>query len=417
MIANILDAVFSDVGVDVVKTGMLTTRSTVKTIVEKLQKLHTNKPLVVDPVMVSTSGAQLIPDDAIFDYIDKLIPMATVVTPNLTEAQFIASKLGMTVPEIKSLDDVKSLAKIIGSYLGPQAVLLKGGHLGLSDDLTPVPDDQATKIVDVLYYGTEFYEFQSEYVRSTSTHGTGCTLASAIAANLANGHQLVDAVKHAIRFVQKAIATARPLGKGHGPVNHMHNLSLRPFVRGHFLDYLLSHPKVKPYWQEYVNHPFTKKLGNGQLSPEVFRYFLEQDYVYLTHYARAHSLAGYKSHSIDLTAKQAQIVLQIQHEMRLHIDYCSSFGISLDDLKNVSESMQCYAYSRYILDVGLQEDGLALEFALSPCLLGYVEAAQIVADDPQSVPGNPYWRWVDNYRSEDMLATVKLEKGEKKKNS
>ncbi|ANB12751.1 putative phosphomethylpyrimidine kinase [Sugiyamaella lignohabitans] len=414
MIENCLDAVFEDVPVDVVKTGMLSTRETVQTVVRKLgaeiergAREGRTVGVVIDPVMVSTSGSRLIAEDAVGEYIRGLFPLATVITPNLLEALFIRKELGLSESDdasaIQSIADIKQLAADLYG-LKCQAVLVKGGHIGLTDDLKPAKEgDVPTKIVDVLYDGEEYYVFENPFVGSQNTHGTGCTLASAIASNLGHGMSLDNAVKNGIRYVQRAIVTAPNIGQGHGPVNHIHNLQIRPYTPGHFVDYLLNHPKVKPHWDLYVNHPFTKQVGQGTLPVETFKYFLTQDYLYLIHYARAHSLAGYKSNDIDVAAKSAQIVQTIQHETRLHVAYCATFGLPEEDIKNAKESIQCYAYTRFILDTGLQDDWTGLEFALSPCLLGYVEAANNIKADPQSVPGNPYWRWVEEYSKPEFL--------------
>jgi thiaminase II len=407
MIENILEAVFSDVGVDVVKTGMLTSGETIRTIVKSLKINHEDKQLVADPVMVSTSGAELLPPDAVDDYIQGLLPLATVLTPNLIEAKFILKSAGRSVPKITCLEDVKDMARAI-SGLGPKAVLIKGGHLGLDDDLKPT-ESSPKKIVDVLYDGNEFHLFEGPFLQSKSTHGTGCTLASAIASNLALGQCLTIATKNGIRYVQTAIAEAFPLGKGFGPVNHVHALAHRPFAAGHFAEYLLAHPKVAPIWKQYTRHEFLRQLGSNTLSVDVFRHFLIQDYVYLVHYARAHGLAAYKSKTMGDVTMSAGIILHIQHEMRLHKAYCSQFGVSTDDLEGAKESLACLAYSRFLLDIGNQEDWLALIIALSPCLFGYIQAAEWLYNDPKSVRvGNNYWRWVENYIADDYRQAVEV---------
>lgn len=411
MIENTLDAVFSDVGVDVVKTGMLTSKATVETVARKLKQYHDKKPIVVDPVMVSTSGSNLIGEDALEIYVTELLPMATVVTPNINEAaeivKHISSDPSDAIRKVGSVEDMKRIAKHIREGLKCDAVLLKGGHAGMDDDLNLADPSKATKVVDVLYNG-KFHIFTSKYINSTSTHGTGCTLASAIASNLANGETIESATQLAVRFVQRAIANAIPLGKGNGPVNHVFNIHTRPFVLGHFVEYLLSHPKVASIWDRYVNHPFTVQLAQHTLPLHKFLYFLKQDYLYLKHYSRAYSLAGFKTEDPQAMLNSAQVVSTIARESELHLDYCKMFGLEKGDLLASEEGQACYAYTRYILDVGSREDWLGLQVALSPCLFGYLEAAENRIKDPHSVrEGNLYWKWVENYASAEFKESSK----------
>lgn len=426
-IRKCLDAVDSDIGVDAVKTGMLSTAETVKVVAEKLQEMKDaakkngkSFDIVVDPVMISTSGYALIPEEAIDDYLEKLIPLATIFTPNVVEAKFAlkkiqensAKKLGNSFDdqevEIDSVEQMKETAKRLHDFLGCGAVLVKGGHLAFTKDLKPYKNTNSDTrgglvIVDILYDGTDYTEFKSDFFVSKSTHGTGCTLSAAIASNLAKGNSMVNSVKAATYYVQHAIKTAYPLGKGFGPVNHMHNIQHMPFIGGKFLDYLLEHPKVKPLWDQYVNHPFTKQLAYNKLSLSSFKYFLEQDYLYLKHYARCYGLSVYKANDMDTVIKAATVIQKIAHEMNLHIEYCKSFGLSIEQLEKGQEGLATYAYSRYLLDVGSTNDWFSLQVALSPCLFGYLAAVEALVKDPKSVKtGNKYWKWVENYSADDF---------------
>ncbi len=398
-----LDAVFEDVGVDAVKTGMLSLKETVMTVSERLSHYKV-KSLVVDPVMISTSGANLINDDAILSYINVLMPLATVITPNIGEAEQILRHLGHET-KISSLEDMEQAAITLQKKINCKAVLVKGGHLGLNASL--IASDSPEFIIDVLYDGAEIHRFKASYLSSTSTHGTGCTLSAAIASNLASHPEITiqKAVGDAISYVQHAIYSAFPLGSGHGPVNHIYNIQQRQFTPGKFVDYLINHPKVKPLWWNYTNHPFTQQIGNNTLSMDSFIYFLRQDYVYLKHYARCHGLAAYKADDMKTIQEAAVIINQISHEQKMHIEYCKKFGISADQLENEPEGLATYAYSRYILDIGSREDWLSLQVALSPCLLGYGEAAANILKNPATVHGhdkNRYWKWVEDYSGEDF---------------
>ncbi len=182
--------------------------------------------------MVSTSGSQLLPDSAISTLLKQLLPITTILTPNIPEAKLLVEHAGMQPPQISSLSDLVSLAKMIHS-LGPQSVLLKGGHFTLpkaptmhdagkeseqsiADVLVTAPTDKVAKSTPRVTI------FQSAYVPTSNTHGTGCSLASAIACNLAMGHDTLTAVGKSVQYIEKAILAAKEwrLGRGNGPIDH-----------------------------------------------------------------------------------------------------------------------------------------------------------------------------------------------------
>ncbi|MFW0776476.1 MAG: bifunctional hydroxymethylpyrimidine kinase/phosphomethylpyrimidine kinase [Rickettsiales bacterium] len=200
-----IELVVGDIGVDAFKTGMLHKASIICTVANTLKK-HTNKtPLVLDPVMVAKGGAKLLEDEAIDTLKQKLIPLSTLITPNIPEAELLSGT------RIHTLDDMIFAAKFI-SALGCKAVLLKGGHL------------EGETVTDVLVHNEIHESFSDTRIDSAHTHGTGCTLASAIATGLAQGMSINDAVKRARAYVRKAIETAPGLGQGHGPLNHSHTV-------------------------------------------------------------------------------------------------------------------------------------------------------------------------------------------------
>ena len=192
-----IEAVLEDIGADAVKTGMLATAG----IVEIVASLELPK-LVVDPVMVAKSGDELLERSAVEAYRRRLVPRSLVVTPNHPEAEVLVGR-SIGPEEVRA-----AAGEIIG--MGAKWVLMKGGH-------RPGPE-----IVDVLHDGREFWELRSPRIHTTSTHGTGCTLASAIAARLALGDEVVDAVRFAHDYVHQAIVKAQPIGHGHGPLHHFH---------------------------------------------------------------------------------------------------------------------------------------------------------------------------------------------------
>lgn len=199
LIESQIDAVVLDIGVDVVKTGMLSSSAIIEVVVAKVKE-HNLRRLVVDPVMVAKGGDKLLQDEAVDTMRRVLLPLATVITPNAPEAGVLVGK------KIETLDDARAAAREL-VLMGAKAAVVKGGHL-------PGPP------TDILYDGAEFRAFTAQRIDSTNTHGTGCTFASAIAANLAKGMALRDAVSEAKRFVTSAIRSAVPLGHGHGPLNH-----------------------------------------------------------------------------------------------------------------------------------------------------------------------------------------------------
>ncbi|CAG8425233.1 unnamed protein product [Penicillium salamii] len=403
-----INAGLEDVGADVVKLGMLSSAETIDVIAETLQAHHV--PIIVlDPVMVSTSGSQLLPEKAVKEVRTKLLPLTTILTPNIPEAQLLLKDAGAEAPEPTSLDEMIELAKKICA-LGPRAVLLKGGHLPLSKEHKICQDPKnATTVVDILFDGKTTTLFETEFLISKNTHGTGCSLASAIAANLASGKDMIRSVRSAVRFVEIGIKTSTDLGKGSGPINHFHSTYTMPFAPGRFIEYILDRPDVQRVWQDFTHHDFVKGMGRGTLPLQRFKAYLVQDYLYLVQFARSNALASYKAKTMDSIAASAQIVLHIQREMALHIEYCTSFGLSKQEMEDTPETIACTAYSRYILDVGQSEDWLALQMALAPCLIGYgAIAKRLHADAGTLRQGNQYWKWIENYVADDYTEAVQL---------
>lgn len=182
-------------------------------------------------VMVSTSGAQLLPGDAVRLLREKLLPITGLLTPNIPEATLLLRDADYHVKNPTTLDEAKALAKQVHG-LGPKAVLLKGGHIPLTRDYSKAMSrDDASLVVDILYDGTSYTLMQAEYSSSRNTHGTGCSLASAVAAHLASGREIEDAVRDACRYVQAGIKTSNDFGKGNGPINHFHSAYHLPFAR------------------------------------------------------------------------------------------------------------------------------------------------------------------------------------------
>ncbi len=203
MITAQADAVFSDIRVDAVKTGMLSCVDTIKCVSDIIKK-YSPKFYVLDPVMISKSGFALLRDDAVESVISLLLPLCCIVTPNIPEAERIS---GM---KIKSETDAREAAKRIYSF-GPKSVLIKGGHL----------DGDPT---DLLYDGSSFTVFPGRRIDTKNTHGTGCTLSAAVACSLAAGTDITEAVRRAKAYVSTGIEHSLDIGSGCGPLHHFYDL-------------------------------------------------------------------------------------------------------------------------------------------------------------------------------------------------
>ena len=200
-IARQIAVVMDDIGADVIKTGMLGTAKVIGVVAASLARHAAGVPIVLDPVMVAKGGARLLDPDALTALKRVLLPMAYVITPNLPEAEALC---GMAIPDLAAMHQA-ALALLT---LGAPAVLLKGGHL---------PGEMVT---DLLATADGIEAFSAPRIDTRHTHGTGCTLASALAAGLAQGMDLSNAVRRARAYVRAAIAAAPGLGAGHGPLDH-----------------------------------------------------------------------------------------------------------------------------------------------------------------------------------------------------
>jgi len=203
VIGDQLDAVFEDIRVDGVKVGMLSNIGAIKTVAAKLARYRPPRP-VIDPVMIAKGGCALMREDALDTLIHDILPLAYLLTPNIPEAETI------TGLKIVNVGDMRKAAVSL-HRMGARNVLIKGGHLEGDAE-------------DILYDGERFFSFLNKRIPTKNTHGTGCTFSSAIAANLANGLPLADAVREAKAYITTAIEHALPIGKGHGPTHHFYQL-------------------------------------------------------------------------------------------------------------------------------------------------------------------------------------------------
>lgn len=203
LVAAQIDAVILDIGANALKTGMLANAALIEIVAQKIRD-HRLQNLVVDPVMVAKSGDLLLRRDAIEALRTRLIPLATIVTPNLPEA------VELTGIDCKNATAIKNAAKKILA-LGAKSVVIKGGH-------------RKGPATDIFYDGKKFREIRSPRIRTSNTHGTGCTFSAAIAAYLARGEKVEQAVLQAKRYITQAIRKGFPIGSGHSPVHHFYKL-------------------------------------------------------------------------------------------------------------------------------------------------------------------------------------------------
>ncbi|KAI0738032.1 hypothetical protein C8Q80DRAFT_1222684 [Daedaleopsis nitida] len=382
--------------------------------------------------------------------VEELFPLATLVTPNKPEAELLLSRQQQAQPNgtsctIDTLEDLISVSERLLA-LGPKAVLVKGGHVSLTimdvqrlsaarPDLTVVLENVLGEnmeilqvnetdvsarpvVVDVLREREQVTLFVSPRIESRSTHGTGCTLSAVLAAVLSKGESLVEATRQATVFTHIGIETAFPMGKGHGPLNHMHALIPKivpPPTAGnpHPLTRILIQ-SAKQTWNQYVEHDFVKQLARGTLPKECFLHFIKQDYLYLKYYARAYGLLVAKSSTYSSIQSATQTIVNIINEVATHKSFCAKWGITEAELAATVESPSTTAYGAYLLDIGLQGDSAKLIMALAACLLGYGEVGLWLkkeAAKPDSwvkLDGNVYLRWIEDYSEEHYQSAVKL---------
>ncbi|CCF57090.1 hypothetical protein KAFR_0C00950 [Kazachstania africana CBS 2517] len=426
IISGILDNNLRDMKCDVIKTGMLTYDAIIS-LNEKLEKLDELPKLVIDPVLVATSGSTLTKDELVGLMKEKITPWATLLTPNIPEC----FKLIGEERNIRNLDDVFQLAKQVMSACSCSNLLVKGGH---------IPWDSSDKkyITDVLLLGKEkkFIVFKGHYVDTANTHGTGCSLASSIASNLARGYSLPQAVYGGIEYVQNAVAIGCDVTKDHvrinGPINHIYAVEIplekmiadecfeadhildkysmklannigigKPLEKPSFVKYLQEHPRVKPHWQSYIKHDFVKKIADGTLEPSKFQFFVEQDYSYLIDYARVHCIAASKMPSFEDMEKELTIVGGVKNEMQHHRERLQNhFNVTESEyFDNISRSTALKNYSRYFNDVAKRGNWQELVTALTPCLMGYGHALYTF-EDSISTKNPLYLDWLSVYSSE-----------------
>ncbi|KAK1217678.1 trifunctional hydroxymethylpyrimidine kinase/phosphomethylpyrimidine kinase/thiaminase [Marasmius sp. AFHP31] len=463
-----IKSVLDDIDIRAFKTGMLLDVENARAVVRALKSRSRDggplPGLVCDPVCVSTSGHTLLHPDAVKVLIEELFPLAALVTPNKSEAELLLSHSGRN-EEITSLEGMLHAADELLS-LGPTAVLLKGGHVTatLADveefssrhsNVQVVRDGLFGENMEILQIGRSLSKsdqrvvvdvltnkkgettvFARPHISTTSTHGTGCTLSAAIASGLAQGLDLKQAVRKATVYTHRGIEDAPGIGRGNGPLNHLHGLRTS-CIPAKSLDnpYPLTRMLIESSigaWKHFVEHEFVKLLGEGILPNECFAYFIKQDYIYLKYYARAHGLLAAKSTGYPQIASATQVILNILTELETHKSMSAKFGISVEDLDNAEEGIATTGYGGYLLTIGLEGmragfshfetevgrdspgDSTKLLMAVLACLLGYGEVGLWLkrqAGEPGSkiqLEGNQYRTWIEDYSGEMYQNAVRV---------
>ncbi|CCF51522.1 hypothetical protein NDA11_000231 [Ustilago hordei] len=529
------NSVASDIQIDAVKLGMLCNHEIVAALASRLGEWRkatdanggSGVPIVLDPVMVSTSGSLLLSEGAIETLIRDLLPLCTILTPNLPEARqllkyaakFTSHQSGPRELELAQynhdteLPQMMAAAKSIAK-LGPEAVLVKGGHAKLKrcqidaylegidagpsgvqtipltettwqasrpkerypqrkekrstasksrkatteedsrqlagvdgaiitvqgsvtvirTDRIPLSEvldrqhkqsDDESVVCDVMYQQISQGEgayvlFVKPLIDSTATHGTGCTLSSAIAASLAQGLSLLRSTSIAIKYVQNAIANGiHDLGKGPGPLDHSYPFQPRGLITSPtHTDSSTTHPfalnrnlisNSLEVWTAFVQHPFVLGLADGSLPWESFVWFMKQDYLFLGHYARIWAQAASSpDNTFEEVSQLAELSEAMAEEAKLHQRLCSeSFGISAEQLENETmESAATLAYTRFVLDTARSSDGLDLLVAVSPCMVGYAQVGLWLAKKRKADINKDYAAWIDGYAGDEFQEVV-----------
>ncbi|KAL3230229.1 Hydroxymethylpyrimidine/phosphomethylpyrimidine kinase THI20 [Nakaseomyces bracarensis] len=423
VVRDILDVNLQDMRCDVIKTGMLTVDAA-EILADKLNSLGDNRPkLVVDPVLVATSGSSLSSGGIVDVMTKKLTPLADLLTPNVPECFKLIGK----EMEVKSHEDMLQLALEVAKVTNSKNILVKGGHI-------PWADENKKYITDVLFMRGEskYFVYKGNYVPTSHTHGTGCTLASSIASNLAHGYSLQQAVYGGVEYVQNAVSIGCTVTKKHvttnGPINHVYAINI-PLDRmisdecfsahqvldeyekstskeikigNDFFSYLISHPVVKPHWDSYTKHPFVLEVAKGTIDLKKLQFFIEQDYSYLIDYARVHCIAASKSPTLEDIESELLIVGSVRHEMSEHERRLrKDFGVvGQDYFENIQRGPALKAYSRYFNDVARNGNWQELVLALSPCLMGYGHALLNIKDEITCDEDSVCRDWCDTYLSE-----------------
>ncbi|KAG7917355.1 hypothetical protein KL905_004375 [Ogataea polymorpha] len=379
VVEKVLVAISDDqIALDAIKLGMLPDE-TLSVITPFLAARAARTPIVLDPVFVAKNGDRLSSVAALKKAVE-LFQHAALITPNSREVEVLLAVLRSSDPGVEEItistaDDFYTAARLLGSKFKVD-VLFKGGLVPVNKNLVVDPENPVY-ILNVLYEhrSEKLTVFRSNHIDSPNLHGTGCTLSSAVACNLARGTSLATAVENAIGFVNEAIRHAEV--KPNGPLNHTWAIK-RPHETSKnagLLSFLMNHEKVVPHWQKYTHHQFVRQAMEDTLPVEKFNYFLKQDYLYLQAYHRVHVNLRSITESEELQGYVDEILGNIETEMERHKTKLKSRWPDLD-LEKIVAGRATQNYVNYLVELYEKtHNWLMCKTALMPCLIGYNHAA------------------------------------------
>lgn len=411
-----LTSVSEDVTVDAIKIGMLSDATTVKTVATALQQIRATgvDPVVVlDPVMVASSGDRLL-DQSAEQAVREFIADVDVITPNLPELAVLAD-----TPVATTLDEAIGQAKGLASE-NKTTVIVKGGHLdgATADNAVVTPEGQVDRVA-------------STRVNTKNTHGTGCSLSSALATKLAAGETPGAALRWSTRWLHEAIenADALQVGSGNGPVDHSHRArrletAASTKVWPHLLGELpegkgyakAPTPKLKPagphtqrlweltgeVWQEIMELPFIRGLRVGTLPKEDFNFYLSQDALYLNRYSRALAMLSAIAPDADAQIAWAESAAEcIAGEAELHRTWLSGFSEQDATRSPVSPSPTTLAYTNFLIATAATEPYVCGVAGVLPCFWLYAEIGIEVTTDNHA--DHPFKPWIDTYGDQHFI--------------
>mmetsp|Transcript_30654 Transcript_30654/g.93795 ORF Transcript_30654/g.93795 Transcript_30654/m.93795 type:complete len:532 (-) Transcript_30654:238-1833(-) len=400
-----MDAVLGDMGAHVVKTGMLPSAEVIHEVASAL-KVHNVSVRVIDPVIIAASGDVLAGPEAVATIRNVLIPGATVVTPNMPEA---GALLGRAVPT--SVAEMRQAALDLLA-LGPQAVLLKGGRLPEGEGMVDVFVDAEHGIVELRY----------DRIDTSNTHGAGCTLAAAVAAELSKQVHVGTVVEPlaAVRAARSYVATVFDSSSGirigtglRGPLNHARaKWQQEPKIKSPSRQ-LWEDPEVTKITAKCLSNGFVVALADGTLPRETFGGYVAQDKFFLEAFAQAYTLAITKLEAHDASSARdlAALVRGVVEELQMHTAYAKEWGV---DVHQVTPTPACKDYVDFLLNVARSTDnGIAACIAtMIPCMRLYAYLGQTLAANASAAGNrrlNPYDHWISTYADdgfEGLAATL-----------
>lgn len=387
-----LQSIFTDIDVAVIKIGMLERAeiiSEVASCLKTYKKAHSCS-LVVDPVMFAKSGHQLIKDDAIDRLKKEIMPLTTILTPNIPEA---CRLLG--IPRIASRKEMEKIAFALLD-LGPEAVIVKGGAL----------ENKVLELIgkDCLVRKGEGqpYWLENRQIDTPNLHGTGCTFSAAIASYLAHGNNMVGAVRRAKYYISQAIEEGAhyQIGKGKGPVHHFYPLwPITNFTQRAFL-------KIEPLYKQIRQHMFLQELAAGSLPVEKFAFYIQQDYLFLLDRAEAFSLLAAKAPTQEL---RNYLTEQSNSSLQGAENIYKKYHLSPPAKENLQKSPACKSYTEEMLKIASERTFIEGLVFLLPCTLLYQKIGEALHPNGNCPPS--YKLWIDTYSSVERRKKVEVSIG------